>query len=44
MLASAREAYKEFFSLWKDADPSIPILKQARTEFQKLAWQTPFHN
>ena len=29
-------AYKEFLTLWKDADPEIPILKEARAEFAKL--------
>jgi len=29
-------AYKEFFTLWKDADPDIPILKQAKAEYAKL--------
>jgi serine/threonine protein kinase/tetratricopeptide (TPR) repeat protein len=37
MLASASKAYQDFFALWKDADPDIPVLKQARTEFQRLA-------
>ena len=32
----ARTRYQEFFTLWKDADPDIPILKQARSEFAKL--------
>jgi serine/threonine protein kinase/Flp pilus assembly protein TadD len=34
--ARALLAYKDFFSLWKDADPDIPILKQAKTEYAKL--------
>ena len=29
-------AYKDFLTLWKDADPDIPILKQARAEHAKL--------
>jgi serine/threonine protein kinase/tetratricopeptide (TPR) repeat protein len=29
-------AYKEFLNLWKDADPDIPILKQAKAEYAKL--------
>jgi serine/threonine protein kinase/tetratricopeptide (TPR) repeat protein len=29
-------AYKDFLTLWKDADPDIPILKQARMEYAKL--------
>ena len=32
----ARTAYQEFFNLWKDGDPDIPILKQAKTEYSKL--------
>src|SRR5260370_22703997 len=34
--AASRTAYQEFFALWKDADPHIPILKSARAEFAKL--------
>jgi hypothetical protein len=30
------EAYREFFDLRKDADPDIPILKQAKAEYAKL--------
>ncbi|MBV9507528.1 MAG: protein kinase [Acidobacteriia bacterium] len=33
----ARSAFQEFFKLWKDADPEIPILKQARAEYARLA-------
>jgi eukaryotic-like serine/threonine-protein kinase len=33
---SARKAYQDFFALWKDADPDILILKQAKTEYTKL--------
>jgi len=32
----ALAAYKDFLTLWKDADPGIPILKQAKAEFSKL--------
>jgi hypothetical protein len=28
--------YKDFLMLWKDADPEIPILKQAKAEYAKL--------
>jgi eukaryotic-like serine/threonine-protein kinase len=31
----ARTAYQDFFALWKDADPDIPILKQAKAEYAK---------
>ncbi|MGH9676726.1 MAG: hypothetical protein ACRD36_06455, partial [Candidatus Acidiferrum sp.] len=34
--AKARAAYQNFLSLWKDADPDIPILIQAKTEYAKL--------
>jgi serine/threonine protein kinase/tetratricopeptide (TPR) repeat protein len=32
----ALAAYKDFLTLWKDADPDIPILKQAKAEYAKL--------
>jgi eukaryotic-like serine/threonine-protein kinase len=32
----ALAAYKDFLSLWKDADPDIPILKEAKAEYTKL--------
>jgi len=35
-VARAKSRYKEFLTLWKDADPDIPILKQAKAEFAKL--------
>ncbi len=31
-------AYKDFLTHWKDADPNIPILKEAKAEFAKLQW------
>ncbi|HEX7289383.1 MAG TPA: protein kinase [Candidatus Angelobacter sp.] len=34
--AKARAAYQNFLMLWKDADPDIPILKQAKAEYAKL--------
>jgi tetratricopeptide (TPR) repeat protein len=34
--AKARTTYQDFFTLWKDADPDIPILKQAKAEYAKL--------
>src|SRR5215469_360492 len=34
--AHARSTYQEFITLWKDADPDIPILKQAKAEYSKL--------
>ncbi len=33
---SARKAYQDFFALWKDADPDLPILKEAQAEYAKL--------
>jgi eukaryotic-like serine/threonine-protein kinase len=33
----ALDAYKDFLTLWKDADPDIAVLKQARAEYAKLA-------
>jgi tetratricopeptide (TPR) repeat protein/predicted Ser/Thr protein kinase len=32
----ARSAYQDFLAIWKDADPDIPILKQAKAEYAKL--------
>ena len=32
----ALAAYKDFLNLWKDADPDIPILKEAKAEYAKL--------
>ena len=32
----ARTAYQDFFATWKDADPDVPILKQAKAEYAKL--------
>jgi serine/threonine protein kinase len=34
--AKAHVAYQDFFALWKDADPDIPILKEAKAEYAKL--------
>jgi tetratricopeptide (TPR) repeat protein/predicted Ser/Thr protein kinase len=34
--AKSRAAYNDFFTLWKDADPDIPILKEAKAEYAKL--------
>ena len=34
--AKAKAAYQDFLTLWKDADPDIPILNQAKTEYAKL--------
>jgi hypothetical protein len=34
--AKAKTAYQDFLALWKNADPDIPILKQAKSEYVKL--------
>jgi serine/threonine protein kinase/tetratricopeptide (TPR) repeat protein len=34
--AGARTAYQDFLALWKDADPDVPILKEAKAEYAKL--------
>jgi hypothetical protein len=35
--AKSRRAYQDFLALWKDADPDVPVLVQAKTEYTKLA-------
>jgi serine/threonine protein kinase/tetratricopeptide (TPR) repeat protein len=34
--AKARTAYQDFFAMWKDADPDVPVLKAAKAEYEKL--------
>jgi hypothetical protein len=34
--AKAKTAYEKFLTLWRDADPDIPILRQAKAEYAKL--------
>jgi eukaryotic-like serine/threonine-protein kinase len=34
--AKARTAYQDFFAVWKDADPDVPILLTAKAEYEKL--------
>jgi serine/threonine protein kinase/Tfp pilus assembly protein PilF len=34
--ARAREAYRDFLGLWKDADTNVPLLKEAKAEYAKL--------
>ena len=34
--AKARTAYQDFFALWKDADPDVPLLLSAKSEYAKL--------
>jgi len=33
---AARQSYQDFLTLWKDADPDIPIYRQAKAEYKKL--------
>jgi hypothetical protein len=35
-VSKARTSYQDFLAIWKDADPDVPILKQARAEYGKL--------
>jgi tetratricopeptide (TPR) repeat protein len=32
----ARIAYQDFLALWKDADPDVPLLNQAKAEYEKI--------
>ncbi len=34
--SKAHDAYRDFFQIWKDADPDVPILKQAKAEYANL--------
>ena len=34
--AQARKSYQDFLALWKDADPDLPVLQQAKAEYEKL--------
>ena len=34
--AKAKKAFQDFFALWKDADPDIPILRQVKAEYAEL--------
>jgi len=33
---AARKSYQEFLTLWRNADPDIPIYKEAKSEYAKL--------
>ena len=35
-MAQARKSYQDFFTLWKDADQDLPILVEAKQEFEKV--------
>ena len=41
--AAAKKSYETFLDLWKNADPDIPILREAKAEYAKLAknWPAP---
>jgi eukaryotic-like serine/threonine-protein kinase len=34
--AKAKTSYQDFLALWKDADPDVPVLRQAKVEYAKL--------
>jgi hypothetical protein len=34
--AKAKTYYQDFFSIWKNADPDVPVLKEAKAEYAKL--------
>ena len=34
--AEARAAYQDFLTIWKDADPDVPALKEAKAECARL--------
>jgi hypothetical protein len=35
----ALAAYRDFLTLWENADPDIPIYKQAKAEYARLRWR-----
>jgi tetratricopeptide (TPR) repeat protein len=35
-LSKSRKAYQDFLALWKDADPDLPVLKEAKQEYERL--------
>jgi hypothetical protein len=34
----AKAAYEAFLTLWKDADPEVPILRSAKAAYDRLSW------
>jgi eukaryotic-like serine/threonine-protein kinase len=36
VVGGAKTAYQDFSNVWKDADPDLPILKEAKAEYAKL--------
>ena len=35
-VAAGRDAYKAFLDSWRNADPDAPLLRQARTEYERV--------
>jgi serine/threonine protein kinase len=35
-VATGRKSYQDFLALWKDADPDVPVVKEAQAEYAKL--------
>jgi len=35
-VAASRKSYQDFLALWKDADPAVPVLREAQGEYAKL--------
>ena len=34
--SGSRAEYEKFFALWKDAEPDVPVLRQAKSEYANL--------
>ena len=41
--SESKAAYQDFLALWKNADPEVPVLKQAKAEYAKLNEATSSH-
>ena len=39
--AAARKAYEDFFAVWKDADQDLPVVVEARKEYEQLTKDSP---
>ena len=35
-IPKARAAYQDFLALWRDADPNVPVLREAKAEYAQL--------
>jgi len=35
-VTTSRKSYQDFLALWKDADPAVPVLKEAQAEYARL--------